>query len=190
MAELAVGGARQRSAFDQRHLLTLQVQYSTGVGVGGGGLLDGIKAKLFNGWTLTSQLTAGSGRPFTPVFLTSVAGTGIIGTLRPDLDGSLEPVSESAYLNPSAFSAPAAGEWGTAPRNAGSGPAQFSLNAGVTRTFALSDRLSLDWRVDAANVLNRVTIAGVNAIFDHPQFGLPNRANTMRTLQTTVRLRF
>jgi hypothetical protein len=179
-----------RSAFDQRHLFTLQVQYSTGVGIAGGGLLDGVKATLWNGWTFTSQVTAGSGLPFTPVYLTSVEGTGIIGTLRPNLDASPQPVSEHAYLNPASFSAPVAGQWGTAPRNAVSGPAQFSLNAGATRTFTLTDRLSLDWRVDAANVLNRVTFASVNAIFGHPQFGQPNRANTMRALTTTIRLRF
>jgi hypothetical protein len=54
----------------------------------------------------------------------------------------------------------------------------------------LSDRLSLDWRIDASNIINRVTYTGVNAIFDNPQFGLPNRANTPRKVQTTLRLRF
>ena len=70
------------------------------------------------------------------------------------------------------------------------GPAQFSLNSGIARTFTLSNRLNLDWRIDANNILNRVTYAGVNTIFGSPQFGLPNRANTMRKLQTTLRLRF
>ena len=44
------------------------------------------------------------------------------------------------------------------------GPLQFNLNAGVSRTFFVGDRLNLDWRVDATNVLNRVTFAGVNTI--------------------------
>jgi hypothetical protein len=64
------------------------------------------------------------------------------------------------------------------------------LNAGVTRTFTLSARLNLDWRIDATNLLNRVTYSGVNGLFGNPQFGLPNRANTMRKVQTTLRLRF
>ena len=54
----------------------------------------------------------------------------------------------------------------------------------------MSDRLNLDWRIDATNVLNRVTYSGVNTIVGSPQFGLPSRANTMRKLQTTLRLRF
>jgi hypothetical protein len=178
------------SNFDQRHLLTVQFQYSTGVGVGGGTLLDGLKGTLFKGWTVTSQLTTGSGLPLTPVYLTAVAGTGVTGTLRPDIVGAVAPTADGSYLNPSAFAAPAPGHWGNAGRNSITGPAQFSLNSGVARTFTLSDRLSLDWRIDASNILNRVTYAGVNTIFDNPQFGLPNRANTMRKLQSTLRLRF
>ena len=34
---------RARSSFDQRHLLTAQFEYTTGVGVGGGTLLTGVK---------------------------------------------------------------------------------------------------------------------------------------------------
>ena len=168
----------------------MQFQYSTGVGIGGGTLIDGLKGTLFKGWTLTSQLTTGSGLPQTPVYLTSVRGTGVTGTLRPDVVGTVDATAEGFYLNPSAFAAPAAGRWGNAGRNSITGPAQFSLNSGIARTFTLSDRLSLDWRIDASNIINRVTYSGVNTIFDNPQFGLPNRANTMRKLQTTMRLRF
>jgi hypothetical protein len=119
-----------------------------------------------------------------------VPGTGVTGSLRPDVTGASDAALHGFYLNPAAFSAPAQGRWGNARRNSVTGPAQFSLNAGVTRTFSISNRISLDWRIDAANVLNRVTYAGVNTIFGSPQFGLPNRANTMRKLQTTLRLRF
>jgi len=178
------------SNFDQRHLLTVQVQYSTGVGIGGGSLIDGLKGTLFKGWTLTSQLTTGSGLPLTPVYLTSVSGTGVTGTLRPDVVGAVDSTADGYYLNPAAFAAPAPGSWGSAGRNSLTGPSQFSLNGGVARTFTLSNRLSLDWRIDATNILNRVTYSSVNTIFDNPQFGLPNRANTMRKLQTTMRLRF
>ena len=38
-------------------------------------------------------------------------------------------------MNPAAFAAPAPGRWGTAGRNSVTGPAQFALNAGITRTF-------------------------------------------------------
>jgi hypothetical protein len=125
------------------------------------------------------------------VFLTAVSGTGVTGTIRPDLTGAPADAAPAGfYLNPSSFAAPSSGRWGSAGRNSITGPAQFSLNAGVTRTFIVSDRLNLDWRIDATNVLNRVTYTGVTTLFGSPQFGLPNRTNTMRRVQTTLRLRF
>jgi hypothetical protein len=179
------------SNFDQRHLVTAQVEYTTGMGVGGGALLSGVKGSLLKGWTVTSQLNTGSGLPLTPVYLTSVSGTGITGTIRPDLTGvSPTATTSGLYVNPLAFTAPAAGQWGTAGRNSIRGPAQFSLNASVGRTFLFGDRLNVDWHLDATNVLNRVTYATVNAFVGSPQFGLPTLANSTRKVQSTVRLRF
>jgi len=60
---------RGPSNFDQRHQLTAQVQYTTGMGLGGGALIGGVRGSLFRGWTVTSQLTTASGLPLTPVYL-------------------------------------------------------------------------------------------------------------------------
>jgi hypothetical protein len=179
------------SNFDQLHLVTASVQYTSGVGVGGGNLMDGFRGALLKGWTLTAQLTTGSGLPLTPVFLTSVPGTGVTGSMRGDLTGaSLSDIAEGYYANPDAYTAPATGRWGNAGRNSIRGPAQFSLNGGAGRSFIWTERLSLDWRIDATNLLNRVTFTGVNTIVGSPQFGLPTQANTMRKLTSTLRLRF
>jgi hypothetical protein len=48
----------------------------------------------------------------------------------------------------------------------------------------------VDWRIDATNVLNRVTYTGVNTIVGSPQFGLPNRASPMRKITSSLRIRF
>jgi hypothetical protein len=179
------------SNFDQRHLLTAQVQYSSGVGVSGGSLLDGARGSFLKGWTFTSAFAAGSGLPMTPVYLTSVNGTGVTGTIRPDATGApASAVPAGYFLNPAAYAAPAPGAWGNAGRNALSGPKQFSLDAGIGRTFTWGDRLNLDWRLSATNVLNRVTYAAVNTIVGSPQFGLPTLANPMRKVQASLRLRF
>ena len=185
------GAEYGRSSFDQRHVMTAQVQYTTGVGVAGGALLDGWKGSVFKGWTLSSTLNAGSGLPLTATYLTSVPGTAITGTMRADLTGAPEDQRpDGFYLNPAAYTLPADGTWGSAGRNSIAGPLQFNLDAGVARTFFVGDRMNLDLRVDATNVLNRVTFAGVNTIAGSPQFGLANRANTMRKLQMTMRLRY
>ena len=179
------------SNFDQRQLLTAQIQYTTGSGVTGGGMMDGAAAKFLRGWTMTSQLTAGSGLPLTPTYLTSVTGTGVTGTIRASTTGvAIGGAPDGAYLNPSAYSAPAAGQWGTAGRNSVEGPRQFMLDASIGRTFMWGERLNLDWRLNATNVLNRVTFAAVNTYVGSPQFGLPTVASPMRKIQATLRMRF
>ncbi|MGE0393491.1 MAG: carboxypeptidase regulatory-like domain-containing protein [Vicinamibacterales bacterium] len=181
---------RSRSAFDQRHLLTAQIEYTTGVGISGGGLMSGLAGALWKGWTISSTITAGSGLPLTPLVLVPIRGTGVVGTLRADRTGAADTAPTGTYLNPAAYAAPQAGQWGTAGRNSVSGPRQFQLNASLTRTFPYGKRLLLDWRLDATNLLNRVTYSAVNTIVGSPQFGLPVRANTMRQIQTSLRLRF
>ena len=180
-----------RSSFDQRHLLAAKFEYTTGMGASGGALLTGKKGALYKGWTVTGQLTVGSGLPLTPVYLGSLAGTGVIGSIRADYTGvPIDAAPSGYYLNPAAFAVPAAGHWGTAARNSITGPSQFSFNMGLARTMLWGNRLTFEWHLDATNILNRVTYSSVNTTVSSPQFGLPNRANQMRKIQTNLRMRF
>ena len=88
------------------------------------------------------------------------------------------------------YVAPTPGQWGNAGRNSIRGPVQFSLNASLARTFRVGDRYNLDLRFDSANLLNHVTYTAWNTTINSAQFGLPVAANAMRTVQTTLRLRF
>ena len=188
---LDLGAERGLSSFDQRHLLTLQAQYSTGQGIGGGALLSGWKGAVLKEWTFVTSISAGSGLPLTPIYFAAVAGTGSTGTIRPDYTGApLYNAPAGRFLNPAAFSAPLAGEWGNAGRDTVAGPAQFSLNGSLGRTFQLGDRRSLDLRFDATNALNHVTYPSWNTTVTSSQFGLPASANAMRSVQTTLRVRF
>ena len=181
---------RAPSNFDQRHQINTTFQYTTGMGVAGGALVDGLKGKLLKGWTVTGNLVAGSGLPFTPVYLSTVPGTGVIGSLRPSLTGASTTAPSGYYLNPAAYTAPASGQWGDAGRNSVTGPTQFNFSLGVARTFQFTERVNLDWRLDATNVINRETYTGVNSIFGGQQFGLPSLTNTPRKIQSTMRVRF
>jgi hypothetical protein len=179
-----------RSNFDQRHLVTGSVEYTTGSGIAGGTLLGGLKGRLFKDWTFVANVSTGSGLPLTPVYFAPVGGTGVIGSLRPDLTGISDGPPSGAYANAAAFAAPVSGQWGNARRNSITGPATFGLNAAVSRTFRIGERLSFDWRIDATNVLNRVTYAGVVTSITSQQFGFPNRANDMRRVRSSIRVRF
>ena len=188
---LDLSAERARSSFDQRHQFSVQTQYTTGVGVRGGALLGGWKGALFKEWTVASQLNVGSGLPQTPIYFAAVRGTGVTGNLRPDVTGaSIKAAPQGLFLNPAAFRAPAAGQWGNARRNSITGPSPLGLNASLGRTFPWRDRYNIDVRVDATNVLNHVTFKAWNTTLTSAQFGLPSSVDPMRSVQTTLRLRF
>jgi hypothetical protein len=188
---LDLSAERARSNFDQRHLVTGMIQYTTGMGLRGGTLAGGWKATVLKEWTLGTQITAGSGLPLTPLFPAAVPGTGVTGVVRPDYTGAnVYAAPVGLYLNPAALSVPASGQWGNAGRNSITGPAQFTLGASLGRTFRSTERVSLDFRIDASNALNYVTFPSWNTIAGHAQFGLPMSANPMRTVQAVLRTRF
>ena len=181
------GAERALSNFDQRHQMTVQMQYTTGM-LGGMGMLgDSSRGTLLRGWTVMTEWRVGSGLPLTPIIIAPVQGTGITGNLRPDRTGA--PLYTGTFLNPAAFALPAAGQWGNAGRNSITGPGQFSLDASIGRMFILGS-ISLDLRVDFMNVLNHVTFPDWNTVVNSAQFGLPTRANSMRTVRPSLRVRF
>jgi trimeric autotransporter adhesin len=189
---LDLSAERGLSNFDQRHLANFILQYTTGMGLGGGTLLSGWRGALFKEWTFLSNLTAGTGLPLTPVYsATIISGTGISGTVRPEYTGApLYAAPPGLSLNPAAYTLPPPGDWGNAGRNSITGPAQFSWNASMGRTFRVNDRFNLDIRFDSINPLNHVTFPGWYTTINSPQFGLPNGTNPMRSMQATARLRF
>jgi hypothetical protein len=182
---------RGLSSFDQRHQFTAQGQFTSGMFVSSNFFENGWKGRLLKNWTIASQFTIGSGTPLTPVILAPVQGTGVTGTLRPNLTG--EPIylkGNGAFLNPAAFAAPSLGEWGNAARNSITGPRQLSLNASLARGFRLTERMTMDLRISATNVLNHVTYSAWNTTLNSAQFGLPTRANNMRTIQPSAVVRW
>jgi trimeric autotransporter adhesin len=182
---------RSLSSFDQRHLLNVQAQYTTGQGLEGGTLLGGWPGRLLKEWTLLTRINVGSGMPETPVYPAVVPGTGWIGPLRPSLTGSPIYITQgNTHLNADAYASPAAGTWGTAGRNSITGPDTFSLDGALQRTFRPTSRFYLDVRVDATNLLNHVVFNNWNTTVGNQQFGQPVAASQMRSIQTTLRLRF
>jgi len=189
---LHLNAQRGRSNTDQRHLLNATLQYTTGMGMGGRTLLSGWRGAVYKEWTVLTTITVGSGLPETPIDLVSVPGTGYSGTVRAHYTGA--PIYSSTgpgvFLNSAAYTAPAPGLWGDAPRNSITGPNQFTLNGSMSRTFRLHDRYNLSAQVDANNVLNHVAYTSWVTTINSPQFGRAAAAGNMRSLSITMRLRF
>jgi hypothetical protein len=186
-----LSGERGLSNFDQRHVVTAQAQYTSGMGLRGGTLMGGWTGGLFKDWTVLTQVNAGSGQPLTPIYLSVVRGTGVTGSIRPDYTGaSLYAAPPGLFLNPAAVAPPGTGRWGNAGRNSITDPSRLSINASLARTFRFTDRVSADFRVDSTNPLNHVTYSSWMAATTSAQFGLPTGANAMRSVQTSMRVRF
>src|SRR5262249_9064327 len=162
--------------------------YTTGMGMGGGTLMGGWRGTLFKEWTILTQVNVGSGLPINPTYFSPVKGTGVTGSLRPDVTGAPIYLDGGAgpFLNKLAYTAPATGTWGNAERNSITGPSQFSMNASASRTIRMGDRINADVQVQATNVLNHVNFPTWNNIISSAQFGLPTNANPMRKVQSSV----
>jgi hypothetical protein len=181
---------RGLSTFDQRHLVNVVVQYTTGMGMAGGTLLTGWRGRLYKEWTVQTQVNAGSGLPETPID-SSVTVAGYSAFVRPNVTGApLYAAPAGLFLNPGAFAAPATGQWGNARRGGITGPNQFSLNAAMVRTFRLDAKVNLDMQITATNAFNHVSYTSWIPNINSTQFGLPAAANPMRSVQTSLRLRF
>jgi trimeric autotransporter adhesin len=185
------GAERALSSFDQRHAGKFEFQYTTGMGGKGGMLLKGWRGALYKGWTVSSQINAGSGLPQTPVYSYAISGTGITGPMRPDCTGAdIYAAPPGLHLNPAAYKAPAPGNWGNAGRNSITGPSQFTLSGTLARSFRISDRNRIYLNVNVANLLNHVTFTSWNATLGSAQFGLPAAPRSMRSVTTNIRWSF
>ena len=188
---LNLGAERGPSSFDQRHLANITLQYTSGMGLGGGTLLGGWRGRLAKDWTFLDSINVGSGLPLTPVYAQLCPGTGVPCSVRADYTGaSLYNAPVGYFLNPAAVTAPPAGQWGNAGRDSMTGPRQFSMSASMARAFRVSDRLTLNLRIDAANPLNHVVVTQLNSTVTNPLFGLPAAVNGMRSVITSLRATF
>jgi hypothetical protein len=185
---------RALSNFNHTHSLTMQGQFSTGVGTRGGTLVNGWKGAALKDWTLMTNITIQSGAPLTPI-AGGVRATGV-GTGASTVNIRAEATGEAvdapyagAPFNLAAFANPASGLWGNAGRDTIIGPSTFGLNASAGRVIRLGERRSVDLRFDATNALNHVVFRSWVTTLGQ-QFGALGSAGAMRSLTATLRFRF
>ena len=193
---LDLAGERGPSTFDQRHLFTASLQYSTGVGVHGGALLSGWRGLILKGWTLQSNINYGSGLPFTPFLGQQLPGSTAY-VLRPEYIGGNLYGGSNTFLNPLAFATPPAGQYGDVGRDSLYGPNQFSMNGNMARSF--KDKYTVSFA--ANNVLNHPTFSNPYSTFNpvtspltgllsYGKFGELLSPGGMRTITATFRWTF
>ena len=143
------------SDFDVRHSFSGALAYNS-PGLHGPGAIRTITKD----WSVNAMVVARSGFPFNAVVFSTSPDVGGSAVSRPDrvpgeplwIKNATAPGGRS--LNPAAFSLPSTIRQGTEGRNdiAGFGLTQVDLSIG--RKISMTDRLALQFRVDAFNILN------------------------------------
>ncbi len=115
------------------------------------------------------------------------------GAIRPDLTGDPNLPSDqrsvSAWFNTSAFSAPAAFSFGSAPRNAVDAPGRKVVDVNLQKRFAMGAR-AFELRLDMFNALNTPQFNAPGRIFGTPAFGTITSTGPAREIQVGARFTF
>ncbi len=131
---------------------------------------------LLGGWQINGITTQQTGFPLSPSTQnTSNSGSNV---LRPNLTGVSPVVSGSiksrlnGYLNSAAFSQPAPFTFGNAPRTLSNvrGPGTHNIDFSLFKNFHATDRVNVEFRGEAFNLLNQVVFGTPNTTLSSGQF--------------------
>jgi hypothetical protein len=154
-----------------------------------GGIANGFTA----GWTVDSIVTLQSGFPFTPELSYNPSNNGDTkNPVRPFKNPNFTwPVilgKPSQWFNPTAFLAPPPGSgfYGNIGRDSLTGPGLATWDFSVLKDIPLHERLSLQFRAELFNILNRANFNTSNVIVFTPS-GVSPTAGKITSTSTTAR---
>jgi hypothetical protein len=157
------------SALNPAHQASISAHYELPFGRGRrfGSQMGQALNYIAGGWELNGIFTALSGFPFTPQVGTNRSGDGDTRNPdRPSLNAAFTgPVIQGnprQWFNPAAFALPAPGTYGNLGRGVFTGPHLTSLDLSLFKSVPITERMRLQFRGEAFNLLN------------HTNFGTPN----------------
>jgi hypothetical protein len=159
------------STSDVRNLAALNGSYELPFGSGRAHLqnLHGWTNKLASGWSISGIATLQSGFPFTPQLGYNPSNNGdsrnpVRPSWNPVFQGPVILGGPDQYFNPAAFLSPASGTYGNVGRDVLVGPGLASLDLSVLKDTAVTEKLRLQFRAEAFNLLNRANFGTPNAV--------------------------
>jgi hypothetical protein len=153
---------------------------------------------LVGGWELSGIMTLQSGDALTLLAGTDVSLTAL-GQDRVDVVAGQNPYQATScgatpgcagWLNKNAFARPATGTFGNAGKGALRGPGSFGFDAGMSKNFAVTERLKLQFRGEFFNALNHVNLGNPNTTFSSADFGRIRSVDSPRVGQLVLKLSF
>jgi hypothetical protein len=187
---LVVGDFRRERALslqDARHRLAISGNY------------------LFPAWlarlNLSGTFNYSSSSPFSLGLRGNDRNLDDVNNDRPGFTGDLDRIAwrrPGEPLDPalaSAFSLPTIGSVGNLPRNAGRGPAAYTLNLRLAREFAISEKSRAEFQIEAYNPFNATVFAFGSEFIDFGAAGLgdfltPRRTVKPRTMRLGLKFEF
>ncbi len=133
--------------------------------------------EIIDGWSTGVIGEFRTGTPLSPIELTNNTGSYSDG-VRPNIVG--DPILHGSrsrsdklqnWFNTTAFQSPAKYTFGNASRTFGEGPGLVSLDASLLKSFKAGDRLNVQFRTEALNVLNHANFANPNTQNGSGTFG-------------------
>jgi hypothetical protein len=195
-----VRAERGRSNFDVRHRLS--VAYSYDLPFGRGHALAGHHGWLttaLTGWQSYGILTFQTGRPFTVALLSDLdnsnTGRSILGfgaNDRPNLlrNPALSNPAPERWFDTTAFATPPFGQFGNAGRNILDGPGLATVNLSLVKDTTVSESLTVQFRAESFNLLNRTNLDLPDIFVGSPTFGRISSAGPPRRIQFGLKLIF
>ena len=165
---------------------------------------------ILNGWSVAAVISLHSGKPFTITSGTDdnfdgdtndrpnvIAGQtpGLVPYQRSVLTASTQKwFNTAAYCKNGATGCPAgvgpSGLDGTVRVNTLDAPGYRDVDASIFRDFNIYERVKFQFRGEATNVFNMVSLSGPSGTFNSGSFGTISGASSMRVLQLGGRLLF
>ncbi len=160
---------------------------------------------LFPAWAarlnLSGTVNYGSSSPFSLGVRGNDRNLDDVNNDRPNFTGDLDRIvwrRPGEALDPAlatAFSLPTIGSAGNLPRNAGRGPARYTLNLRLAREFAFSERSRAELQIEAFNPFNATVFSFGSEFIDFGAAGLgdfltPRRTVKPRTMRVGLKFDF
>ena len=151
---------RSSTNIDVRHNVTINSIYELPFGKGKQFLTSGPLSHFLGGWELAGIASARTGLPVN-ITVSRKAGalpdgntSGQRPNLVPGVDIYVANQTINNWFNPAAFAVPANGTWGNLGRYIANGPGMFEIDSSLQKRFRVTERLSLNFRAAAYNLLN------------------------------------
>lgn len=171
---------------DRTHIASLAAGFQTP------SLSSRALALLASNWRLSGLLSARSGEPLNITTGRDNALTGLQQQrVNQVLDDPYGDGSLNQYLNPAAFAQPASGTLGDFERNSVRGPSYWTIDLALSRLVAFGGHHSVEFRVEAFNLLNNFNFGNPVTNFNSGTFGrILTMAGAPRVMQFGLKYGF